>query len=107
MLVVYTITKNPNKPDEKGYWTRVGVAFQNRDGSFNLRLNALPVNGELHMREQTDEERPQQSGGRRQGGYQQQPPRQQHRTRQEPPPVAPPPPPPPPPDGGGFDDIPY
>ena len=30
---------------------RVGCAFVNRDGSYNLFLDALPVNGRLHMRE--------------------------------------------------------
>jgi len=38
--------------DEKALWRRVGNAFLNRDGSYNLYLEALPVNGKLHMREQ-------------------------------------------------------
>jgi hypothetical protein len=29
----------------------VGTAFPNSDGSFNLFLDALPVNGRLHIRE--------------------------------------------------------
>lgn len=36
---------------ERALWRRVGNAYVNRDGSFNLYLDALPVNGRLHMRE--------------------------------------------------------
>ena len=37
-------------------WTRVGVAFENRDGSFNIELDALPVSGRLQMRKETADE---------------------------------------------------
>jgi hypothetical protein len=46
MQIVYVITERGGK----SFWTRVGVAFTNRDGSLNLKLEALPVNGELHVR---------------------------------------------------------
>ena len=36
---------------EKSYWTKVGVAFENRDGSWAIELAAVPVNGRLQMRE--------------------------------------------------------
>jgi len=29
--------------DEKSWWTKIGVAFQNRDGSWNLRFDYLPA----------------------------------------------------------------
>lgn len=32
-------------------WTKVGVAFVNRDGSLNLFLDLIPINGRLHVRE--------------------------------------------------------
>jgi hypothetical protein len=35
---------------KKAYWQRVGTAFRNKDRSLNIRLNALPVNGTLHIR---------------------------------------------------------
>jgi hypothetical protein len=35
----------------KSYWTKVGVGFVNRDGSITLRLDALPLNGTLQVRE--------------------------------------------------------
>jgi hypothetical protein len=41
---VYTII---DKPGDKSFWLRVGSAFLNRDGSWNLKLDALPVNGQL------------------------------------------------------------
>ena len=33
------------------YWTRAGWAVVNRDGSLNLLLDVLPLNGRLHVRE--------------------------------------------------------
>jgi hypothetical protein len=35
----------------KNIWSRVGSAFKNRDGSFNLFLDAFPVGGKLNIRE--------------------------------------------------------
>ncbi len=29
--------------NEKNYWTRIGVAFENADGSWNLRFDYLPT----------------------------------------------------------------
>jgi hypothetical protein len=29
--------------DKKTFWTRIGVAFENRDGSWNLRFDYLPA----------------------------------------------------------------
>ncbi|HWV37184.1 MAG TPA: hypothetical protein VN033_01785 [Vulgatibacter sp.] len=46
---VYTIRERQGL--EKPFWMRVGIAFMNRDGSFNLRLDATPLDGKLHMRE--------------------------------------------------------
>lgn len=46
---VYTVTP-PRKEGGRENWTRIGVAFVNRDGSFKVRLDATPVNGELVIR---------------------------------------------------------
>lgn len=44
--------------NEKGWWVRIGSAWVNRDGSVNVKLDALPVNGTLHIRDpRTDEQR--------------------------------------------------
>ncbi|MFN0064157.1 MAG: hypothetical protein ACKVPX_16745 [Myxococcaceae bacterium] len=32
-------------------WLRAGTAFVNRDGSLNLLLDVLPLDGRLHVRE--------------------------------------------------------
>lgn len=37
--------------EAKSFWTKVGVAFENRDGSWTLELAAVPVNGRLQMRD--------------------------------------------------------
>lgn len=31
-------------------WVRAGVAISNRDGSWNVHLDALPIDGQLHLR---------------------------------------------------------
>ena len=51
MKVVYSIIE-PTKEGAKPYWQRLGVAFENKDGSLNVLLNGLPVNGKLHIREE-------------------------------------------------------
>jgi hypothetical protein len=35
----------------KSYFNRIGVAFVNRDGSLNVKLNCFPINGEIHIRD--------------------------------------------------------
>ena len=42
-LVAYHVTQN----GEKTYWTRVGAAWPNKKGGFQVKLETLPVNGEL------------------------------------------------------------
>ena len=53
--VVYTIVEaqGRNTNPERKYWLRIGIAFVNRDGSLNVRLDAMPVNGTLHIRDQS------------------------------------------------------
>ncbi|HEV3189334.1 MAG TPA: hypothetical protein VGY54_02495 [Polyangiaceae bacterium] len=29
--------------EKKNYWTKIGVAFENKDGSWNLRFDYLPT----------------------------------------------------------------
>ncbi len=47
MKIVYVITKR----NGRSFWNRVGVAFLNSDGSVNVKLEALPVSGELQIRD--------------------------------------------------------
>jgi hypothetical protein len=58
---VYTIIE---KPGDTAFWLKVGVAFLNRDGSWNLKLDALPVNGQLQMRDMPPREARDGSGDR-------------------------------------------
>ena len=41
---------------KKGIWARIGTAFQNKDGSWNLKFDLLPVqpNTTIQMREPRD-----------------------------------------------------
>jgi hypothetical protein len=54
MKTVYTIVE---RAPGKSFWVRVGVGFTNRDGSLNLRLDAVPVNGQLQVRDWEPERR--------------------------------------------------
>jgi hypothetical protein len=52
MKVVYVISNR----GERRFWNRVGVAFVNSDGSLNVKLEAVPVSGEFHIRDYTPRE---------------------------------------------------
>jgi hypothetical protein len=52
MKIVYVISER----NSKSYWNRVGVAFVNHDGSINVKLDAIPVSGELQIRDYTARE---------------------------------------------------
>ena len=46
-------------------WVRAGSAFVNKDGSLNVLLDVLPLDGKLHVREAADKrDGVQTSGGR-------------------------------------------
>jgi hypothetical protein len=46
-------------------WVRAGSAFVNKDGSLNVLLDVLPLDGKLHVREAMDKrDGAQVSGGR-------------------------------------------
>ena len=45
---VYTIVE---KPGREPFWLRIGWCNTNRDGSFNINLDALPVNGKMQVRD--------------------------------------------------------
>jgi hypothetical protein len=47
MKLVYVISER----NSRSYWNRVGVAFVNGDGSINVKLDAVPVTGELQIRD--------------------------------------------------------
>ena len=43
---VFTIVER----NGKNFWVRIGAAFVNKDGSETVYLDALPVNGRMHIR---------------------------------------------------------
>jgi len=47
MKIAYVITQRGTQK----YWNRIGVAFVNRDGSFTVKLDAIPVSGEIQVRD--------------------------------------------------------
>jgi len=46
-FVAYNITQNASG---KNRWNPVGVAFENKDSSINVKLNSLPVGGQIQLR---------------------------------------------------------
>lgn len=42
MQIVGAVERNVGD-EKKTWWTRIGVAFQNKDGSYNLRFDYLPT----------------------------------------------------------------
>jgi len=51
---VYTIVERPGV--EKKFWVRIGSAFVNSDQSLNVKLDAMPVNGSIHIRDVDEQE---------------------------------------------------
>jgi hypothetical protein len=44
------------QPNEKGPWSKIGVAFPNEDGSINVQLRSFPVDGKCQLREPREKE---------------------------------------------------
>lgn len=57
---VFAITEKEVNGERKTFWTRIGAAFDNRDGSVTLLLEALPVSGKMQIR---DDDRDDKRGG--------------------------------------------
>ena len=43
-LIAYQVDRNENG---NAFWHRIGAAWQNKKGGFQIKLTALPVDGEL------------------------------------------------------------
>ncbi len=48
LKLVYTVV---DRGPGKSFWVRVGIGSTNRDGSLNLKLDAIPTNGKLQVRD--------------------------------------------------------
>jgi hypothetical protein len=44
MKQIVAVVERGDGSDAKKFWTRIGTAFENRDGSFNLRFDYFPTN---------------------------------------------------------------
>lgn len=47
MKIAYSVTER----GERSFWNRIGVAFTNRDGSLSVKLDCLPMNGTIQIRD--------------------------------------------------------
>ena len=56
--VVYGVVKREGM--EKSFWTRIGAAWENRDGSVNVKLDFLPTSMETTL--QIRDPRPSEDG---------------------------------------------
>lgn len=48
-LKVYTVIE---KPGRRSMWLEIGVASENRDGTIGAKLDAVPTNGVIQLREE-------------------------------------------------------
>ncbi len=49
---VFTVIKRENM--KRGFWVKIGNAFENRDHSLTVSLNALPMDGRLIVRDRNE-----------------------------------------------------
>jgi len=47
MKQLVAVVQRGEGEDKKSYWTKIGVAFANRDGSYNLRFDYLPARSDI------------------------------------------------------------
>ena len=51
------------KGSDKGNWREIGAAWSHDDGKgFSIKLDALPLSGEIVLREPTDKDKPDADG---------------------------------------------
>ena len=71
MKDVFAIVETKSEGRDRTRWIRVGVAFDNKDGSVNVLLDALPLAGRLQIRMREGDPDPAENGpgrGGRAGG---------------------------------------
>ena len=54
MKDVYAIYESKTDGRGRSRWVGVGVAFDNRDGSLNVLLDAIPLSGRLQIRDRAE-----------------------------------------------------
>jgi hypothetical protein len=61
LKIVYVISER----NARKFWNRIGVAFTNSDGSMNVKLEAIPVSGEMQIRDYVPREESQHAAASR------------------------------------------
>lgn len=61
MKSVFTVVER----EGKSHWLKLGVGFVNQDGSINLKLDALPTNHSMQIRDYESAEEREAKFGRR------------------------------------------
>lgn len=54
---VFSIKEILEQNEKKSVWVKAGSAWVNRDGSINVYLDVLPLDGKLHVREALEDRR--------------------------------------------------
>lgn len=47
---VFNVKEAPEGSKNKSFWNKLGVAFENKDGSLSVHLDSLPIDGKLQIR---------------------------------------------------------
>lgn len=50
-LQVFSVREVVERGEKRSVWVKAGSAWKNRDGSINVYLDVLPLDGKLHIRE--------------------------------------------------------
>lgn len=63
MKQIVAVVERGEGADAKKFWTRIGVAFENRDGSWNLRFDYFPTSSTttVQLRDRDDRDDPDRS----------------------------------------------
>lgn len=57
-FTVFSIREGKTREGKaSSFWVRAGSAFVNRDGSMNVYLDVLPLDGKLHIREALEKDK--------------------------------------------------
>jgi hypothetical protein len=65
MKQIVAVVERGEGDDAKNFWTRIGVAFENRDGSWNLRFDYFPTNAATTVQLRDIEAREERDDGNR------------------------------------------
>lgn len=49
-MILWQVRDYESGGEKKSHWNRVGIAFENRDGSWSLQFNSMPLDGRVQMR---------------------------------------------------------